>query len=83
MDASKEFGVLRKLLGLFEAYLCWACEHRHFLGLHSFVGLKWRMGRFGLGQLLKSSYGLGWRRLRDRSNRLGCRSKKSSMSGFD
>jgi hypothetical protein len=82
-DASKEFGVLGKLLGLFEALLGWACEHRLFLGLHSSVGLKWRMGRFGLGRLLKSGYGLGWRRFRDRSSRVGCRSKKSSMSGFD
>jgi hypothetical protein len=82
-DASKEFGFLRKLVGLFEAWLGWACEHRLFLGLHSFVGLKWRMGRFGLGWLLKSGYGLGWRRFRDRSSRVGCRSKKSSLSGFD
>jgi hypothetical protein len=82
-DASEEFGVLMKLLGLFEAWLGWACEHRLFLGLHSFVGLKWRMGRFGLGWLLMSGYGLGWRRFRDGSNRVDCRSKKSSMSGFD
>jgi hypothetical protein len=53
------------------------------LGLHSFVGLKWRIGRFGLGQLLKSGYGLGWRRFRDRSSRVGCRSNQYSMSGFD
>jgi hypothetical protein len=66
-----EFGVLRKLLGLFESWLGWACEHRLFLGLHSSAGLKWRMRRFGLGRLLKSGFGLG------------CRSKKSSMSGFD
>jgi hypothetical protein len=53
------------------------------LGLHSSVGLKWRMDRFGLGRLLKSGYGLGWMRFRDRSSRVRCRSKKSSMSGFD
>jgi len=82
-DASKEFGVLRKLLGLFEAWLGWACQNRLFWALHSSVGLKWRMDRFGLGQLLKSGYGLGWRHFRDRSSRVGCSSKKSSMSGFD
>jgi hypothetical protein len=53
------------------------------LGLHSSVGLKWRMGRFGLGRLLKSGYGLGWRCFRDRSSRVCYRSKKSSMPGFD
>jgi hypothetical protein len=82
-DTSEEFGVLRKLLGLFEAWIGWACERRPFMGLHSSVGLKWRIGRFGLGRLLKSGYGLGWRRFRDRSCRVGCRSKKSSLSGFD
>lgn len=82
-DTSEEFGVLRKLLGLFEAWLSWACERRPFLGLHSSVGLKWRIGRFGLGRLLKSGHGLGWRRFRDRSSRVGCRSKKSSLLGFD
>jgi hypothetical protein len=71
-DASEEFGVLRKLIGLFELWLGWACEHRLFLGLQSSVGLKWRMDRFGLGRLLKSGYGLGWRRFRDRSSRVGC-----------
>jgi hypothetical protein len=39
-DTSEEFGVLRKLLGLFEAWVGWACECRPFLGLHSSVGLK-------------------------------------------
>jgi hypothetical protein len=82
-DTSEEFGVLRKLLGLFDAWIGWACERRPFLGFHSSVGLKWRIGRFGLGRLLKSGYGLGWRRFRDRSSRVGCRSKKSSVSGFD
>jgi hypothetical protein len=82
-DTSEEFGVLRELLGLFEAWIGWACERRPFLGLHSSVGLKWRIGRFGLGRLLKRGYGLGWRRFRDRSSRVGCRSKKSSLSGFD
>lgn len=29
-DASEEFGVLRKLLGLFDVWLGWACERRPF-----------------------------------------------------
>lgn len=82
-DTLEEFGVLRKLLGLFEAWLGWACERRHFLGLHSSVGLKWRIGRLGLSRLLKSGYGLGWRRFRDWFRTVGSRSKKSSLSGLD
>jgi hypothetical protein len=34
-DASEEFGVLRKLLGIFEACLVWACGYRTNLGLYS------------------------------------------------
>jgi hypothetical protein len=52
VDASVlEFGVLRKLLDIFEAWLVWACGHRAKLGLYSSFGLKRRMGSNGLGRM--------------------------------
>jgi hypothetical protein len=61
----QEFGVFRKLLDIFEAWLVWACGHRAKLGLYSSFGLKRRMDRNGLGQLFKSCFGLGRMRFKD------------------
>jgi len=64
-DASvQEFGVFKKLLDIFEAWLVWACGHWAKLGLYSSFGLKQRMGRNGLGRLFKCCFGLGYIRLR-------------------
>jgi hypothetical protein len=64
VDASvQEFGVFRKHLDIFEAWLVWACGNRAKLGLYSSFGLKQRMGRNGLGRL----------HLRAGSSRVGCR----------
>jgi hypothetical protein len=81
----QEFGVFRKLLDIFEAWLVWACGRRAKLGLYSSFGLKWILGRNGLGRLFKSCFGLDWMRLRAGSNRVGCKPyfKKTTKSGLD
>jgi hypothetical protein len=76
----QEFGVFRKLLDIFEAWLVWAYGHRAKLGLYSSFGLKQILGR-----LFKSCFGLGRMHLRAGSSKVGCRPyfKKTTKSGLD
>ncbi len=81
MTHQMSVGFSRSFLVFLKCGLC-ACGHRNYLGLHFSFGLKWRMGRFGLSQMLKSGFGLGWRHLRAGSSRVGYRPYSITITKF-